>query len=89
MYLLGIDSIRVGTLALDDVSVSQPRLSEYTAIPFEQASTYYPSIVVTNQGINSASGVNVSCSVTDFAGNTVYTATMSGNTTIAGCKCSF
>ena len=82
-YLLGIDSIRVSNLALDDVAVSQPRLSEYTAIPFEQAGTYFPSLVVTNQGINSASGVNVSCTVTDFVGNTVYTATMSGNTTIA------
>ncbi|MGB1119858.1 MAG: choice-of-anchor J domain-containing protein [Chitinophagales bacterium] len=83
MYLLGIDSIRVSNLALDDVAVSQPRLSEYTAIPFEQAGTYFPSLVVTNQGINNASGVNVSCTVTDFGGNTVYTATMSGNTTIA------
>ena len=82
-YLLGIDSIRVSNLALDDVAVSQPRLSEYTAIPFEQAGTYFPSLVVTNQGINNASGVNVSCTVTDFAGNTVYTATMSGSTTIA------
>ncbi|HCE86007.1 MAG TPA: hypothetical protein DEO99_07610 [Bacteroidetes bacterium] len=82
-YLLGIDSIRVSNLALDDVAVSQPRLSEYTAIPFEQTGTYFPSLVVTNQGINSASGVNVSCTVTDFIGNTVYTATMSGNTTIA------
>ena len=83
MYLLGIDSIRVSNLALDDVAVSQPRLSEYTAIPFEQAGTYFPSLVVTNQGINNANGVNVSCTVTDFGGNTVYTATMLGNTTIA------
>jgi len=82
-YLLGIDSIRVSNLALDDVAVSQARLSEYTAVPFEQAGTYFPSLVVTNQGINNASGVNVSCTVTDFAGNTVYTATMSGSTTIA------
>ncbi|HAB89138.1 MAG TPA: hypothetical protein DCF84_01290, partial [Bacteroidetes bacterium] len=44
---------------------------------------YLPSLVVTNQGINNASGVNVSCTVTDFVGNTVYTATMFGNTTIA------
>jgi hypothetical protein len=82
-YLLGIDSIRVSNLALDDVAVSQPRLSEYTAIPFEQAGTYFPSLIVTNQGVNSASGVSVSCSVTDFIGNTVYTATMSGSSTIA------
>ena len=82
-FLLGIDSIRVSNLALDDVAVSQPRISEYTAIPLEQAGTYFPSIRVTNQGVNNASGVNVSCTVTDFNGNTVYTATMSGNTSIA------
>mgnify|MGYP001411844077 CR=1 FL=1 len=57
---MGIDSIRVSNLALDDVAVSQARLSEYTAVPFEQAGTYFPSLVVTNQGINNASGVNVS-----------------------------
>ena len=82
-FLLGIDSIRVSNLALDDVAVSQPRISEYTAIPLEQAGTYFPSIRVTNQGVNNASGVNVSCTVTDFNGNTVYTAAMSGNTSIA------
>ena len=81
-FLLGVDSIRVGNLALDDVSVSQPRISEYTAIPFEQAGTYFPSLTVANQGVNNATGVNVSCIITDNGGNAVYTATMSGNTSI-------
>ena len=72
-----VDDIFVYAPAAYDAAVVSGFLSEYTAVPFEQATSYTPSCQVYNNGANTVTGVSVETNIySNSTSALVYNTTM-------------